>query len=111
MAGTFTGSRLWRVKLAAAVAKIFTAPALPERLGEIGVCNTDTVAHTVRLYVVPTGIGAVAVEYAEFYDLVVPPKTTLVFLRNGWLEGLDEVWAGADAANVVACWGCGTKES
>lgn len=110
MPGVFTGSRLWRAKLTNASTKIFTAPALPCRLGEIGFCNTDSAARTVRLYVVPTTVG-VAVDYAEFYDLVVPAKQTLIFLRNGWLDGLDEVWAEASVTNVVSCWGGGSKET
>lgn len=89
-------------------ATLYTAPAAPTtvptpkaRLDEIVLCNTDTSARTVTLYMVVSG-GSVGDSNTLLSAFSIEPKTTLVLPMRTMMELGATIRGLADTANKVS---------
>jgi len=108
---TITPKRLGQAQLGTAAGDVYAVPASTTGvIRSITICNIDTVAHTFRLFLVPSG-GASDGTTAIFFDQVIQPSQTIqdsgvhVLAAAGKVRGLadtaDKVTVTVDGAEVA----------
>ena len=113
--------RLYIGQLTAASTTLYTAPSAPTTANALGInplaaietiwlCNTDTAARTVTLYVVESG-GSAADNRAVAKDLSIPAKSSIELSPAGGflLEASDTLRGLADTTLKVTVLVTGTE--
>lgn len=81
---------------------VYTASGITAVTTAIRICNTDSVAHAFRLFVVPGG-GSAGIDTAMYYDYSLPPNATLADDGKHILDDGDLISFRSDAASVLTC--------
>lgn len=82
---------------------VYTTPgATTTVITAIRICNTDTSAHAIRLYLIPSG-GSAGIATAIYYDYNIPANSTLADDGKHILDTGDVVSFRSDTASKLTC--------
>lgn len=97
-------------QLPTAAIALYTSTGLTTRIESLSFCNTDTVNHSVTVYLVPAGGAAGASTITTNAQVLVPGQTWTSPNEYGKaLNPGDSIWAVASASAVVNVFGSGTQ--
>ena len=98
--------------LPTAAIALYTSTGLTTRIESLSFCNTDTVNHTVTVYLVPAGGAASSSTITTSAQVLLPGQTWNSPNEYGHaLNPGDSIWAFASAGSVVNIFGAGTQFS
>ncbi len=88
MTGNAQGSRLFRSRPTNTTDVLAFTASVGTEITRLLVCNNTGSAATFRVYHLPTGVSASALDYALWYDVSVAANTTFLFGGDGGNAGI-----------------------